>query len=160
MIDSARCRARLGWRPDSVREKETRPCRSAASLPRTAADASDPVVLAPGGERAYGCVQLPSFGPSGEGQNSTTTRFRGRYVRCSGTSARRFRSKHSFTKDSTVKQMDPGELLSPTSKRLGAQQKETPMATGTVKWFNDAKGFGFIKQDSGGDVFCHHSAIH
>ena len=33
------------------------------------------------------------------------------------------------------------------------------MATGTVKWFNDAKGFGFIKQDSGDDVFCHQSAI-
>ena len=30
--------------------------------------------------------------------------------------------------------------------------------TGTVKWFNDAKGFGFIQCDSG-DVFVHHSAI-
>ena len=33
------------------------------------------------------------------------------------------------------------------------------MAEGTVKWFNDAKGFGFIQQDNGTDVFVHFSQI-
>lgn len=32
-------------------------------------------------------------------------------------------------------------------------------STGTVKWFNESKGFGFIEQDSGPDVFAHFSAI-
>ncbi len=42
------------------------------------------------------------------------------------------------------------------------KEKEKTMAaqvTGTVKWFNEEKGFGFIQQEGGKDVFVHHSVI-
>ena len=47
----------------------------------------------------------------------------------------------------TAQQMEMGGLA------MAARQ------SGTVKWFNDSKGFGFIEVEGGGDVFVHHSSI-
>jgi CspA family cold shock protein len=38
-------------------------------------------------------------------------------------------------------------------------KEDVTMTNGTVKWFNDRKGFGFIEQNNGPDVFVHHSGI-
>src|SRR5207247_11103105 len=50
--------------------------------------------------------------------------------------------------------------LAVSNLRLAAQKGDSPVKTnGTVKWFNDAKGFGFITTEGGEDVFVHFSTI-
>jgi cold shock protein len=39
------------------------------------------------------------------------------------------------------------------------QSKEVVMATGVVKWFDESKGYGFIQEENGSDVFVHYSGI-
>jgi CspA family cold shock protein len=54
----------------------------------------------------------------------------------------------------------PPEQVVVVEQSNSSHKEGVRMATGKVKWFNDAKGFGFIQQDNGGpDVFVHFSAI-